>query len=79
MELKKLKETEDYIKENTLLHENITALKGQVRELKQRTAELSSDHKKVKIGFDEEIFNYKMAKNMMDEKLRERDKKLMSI
>jgi len=79
MDLKKLKETEDYIKENTVLHENITGLKRQIADLKQRTAELSSDHKKVKIEFDEEIFRTKMAKNMLEEKLREQEKELLSI
>jgi len=79
LDLKKLKETEDYIKENTVLHENITGLKRQIADLKQRTVELSSDHKKVKIEFDEEIFKTKIAKNMMEEKLREQEKELMSI
>jgi hypothetical protein len=79
MDLKKLKETEDYIKENSLLHENITGLKRQIADLKQRTAELSSDHKRVKIEFEDELFRAKIAKNMLEEKLREQENKLLSI
>ncbi|HZK61284.1 MAG TPA: hypothetical protein VFC41_04355 [Anaerovoracaceae bacterium] len=48
-------------------------------QIKQRTAELSSDHKKVKIELDEEIFRTKTAKNMLEEKLREQEKELLSI
>lgn len=79
MDLKKLKETDDYIRENTLLHENITGLKKQIVDLKQRTGELSSDHKKVKIELEEELYRAKIAKNMGEEKFREKEKELVAI